>query len=89
MRDVFISHASGTSYAPPLIARVLSRYMLMYDVTMAVANYQARPNRVTAERCRTAGRKLATLSDEDLSLALNDEQLTVLHALFAADEDLQ
>jgi hypothetical protein len=63
--------------------------MFVYDVIVAIANYQARPNRDTAERCRSAGRKLAVLSDEDLSLALNDEQLVTLYNLFAADEDLQ
>jgi hypothetical protein len=89
LRDVFIAHASGTSYAPPLIARVLSWYMLIYDVTAAVANYQAHPNRDTAERCRVAGRKLAALSDEELSLALSDEDLVALHNLFTTDEDLQ
>ena len=85
-RMLLYDFGSKEKLVTEILAEARHRRTDMYKEHLSTV---ARPNRDTAERCRSAGRKLAVLSDEDLSLALNDEQLVTLYNLFAADEDLQ
>ena len=80
--NVFISYVSDL--LPPAFPAFMRRYLVEYEVKMAVQPPQI------AERCLAAWRALEALSDEDWDAIEPNlvEEIAVLHALCATDKDL-